>query len=158
MKRLMIVLLAFGIASCELGDRENKRALATLVGMGAGGVMAWFGVGGEFSDKFVAATLTGVGGAAVGYYLSDRLLPHDREKLDSTAFNALDSAEEGHSVAWGEKGKGAWGTFTPVRDFIGDNGKACRDYVATINLEDETQKVEETACRRENGGWETVNT
>ena len=158
MKRIAILILALGIISCEMGDRENKRALATLLGMGAGGVMAYYGVGGEFADKFIASSLAGAGGAAVGYYLSDRLLPHDREKLDSTAFKALNEAEQGQSVAWGEKGKGAWGIFMPVRNYISNDGKNCRSYVATINIEEETQKIEEAACRLESGGWQTVNT
>jgi surface antigen len=158
MMRITILILALGIASCEMGDRENKRALATLLGMGAGGVIAYYGVGGDFADKFIASSLVGAGGAAVGYYLSERLLPHDREKLNSTAFKALDEAERGQSISWGEKGVGAWGTFKPVRDYIGDGGKNCRSYVATINIEDETQKIEEAACRLESGGWQTVNT
>lgn len=157
MKRIMILILALGIASCEMGDRDNKRALATLLGMGAGGVMAYFGVGGDFTEKFVSAGLVGAGGAVVGYYLSDRLLPHDREKLDSTAYKALDEAEQGQSIAWGKKGEGAWGTFTPVRDYISDDGKTCRSYVATINIKDEAEKIEETACRLETGAWQTVN-
>jgi surface antigen len=158
MMRNAILILALGIASCEMGDRENKRALATLLGMGAGGVMAYYGVSGGFSDKFIATSLVGTGGAVVGYYLSERLLPHDREKLDSTAFKALDEAEQGQSIAWGEKGVGAWGTFKPVRDYIGNDGKNCRSYIATINIEDETQKIEEAACRLESGGWQTVTT
>jgi surface antigen len=158
MMRITILILALGIASCEMGDRENKRALATLLGMGAGSVIAYYGVGGDFADKFIASSLVGAGGAAVGYYLSERLLPHDREKLNSTAFKALDEAERGQSISWGEKGVGAWGTFKPVRDYIGDGGKNCRSYVATINIEDETQKIEEAACRLESGGWQTVNT
>ena len=158
MMRITILILALGIASCEMGDRENKRALATLLGMGAGSVIAYYGVGGGFAEKFIASSLAGAGGAAVGYYLSERLLPHDREKLNSTAFKALDEAERGQSISWGEKGVGAWGTFKPVRDYIGDGGKNCRSYVATINIEDETQKIEEAACRLESGGWQTVNT
>ena len=156
MKRIAILILALGIASCEMGDRENKRALATLLGMGAGSVLAYYGVGGDFTDKFIASSLAGAGGAAVGYYLSDRLLPHDREKLDSTAFKALDEAEQGQSFAWGKKGKGAWGTFTPVHDYISNDGKNCRSYVATINIEDEAQRIEEAACRLESGVWQTV--
>jgi surface antigen len=158
MKRIGILILALGIASCEMGDRENKRALVTLLGMGAGGVLGYYGVVGDFTDKFIAYSLMGAGGAAVGYYLSDRLLPHDREKLDSTAFKALDEAAQGQSIVWGEKGKGAWGTFMPVRDYTRNDGKDCRSYVATINIEDETQRIEEAACRLESGGWQTVNT
>ena len=158
MMRITILILALGIASCEMGDRENKRALATLLGMGAGGVLAYYGVGGEFTEKFISASLVGAGGAVVGYYLSNRLLPHDRQKLDSTAFKALDEAKQGQSIAWGERGKGAWGTFMPVRDYISNDGKNCRSYVATINIQDETQQIQEAACRLESGGWQTVNT
>jgi surface antigen len=46
----------------------------------------------------------------------------------------------------------------PVRDYTRNDGKDCRSYVATINIEDETQRIEEAACRLESGGWQTVNT
>ena len=39
MKHLVILCFVLGLAGCELGDRDNKRALGTLVGLGLGA--AW---------------------------------------------------------------------------------------------------------------------
>lgn len=155
-KYIMIAAMSLSLMSCEVGDRDNKKALATLFGLGAGGVIGYFGVSGGFGDKFIASSFLGAGGAIGAYYLADQLLPPDREKLDSTAFKALDNAETGESVAWGEQGKGAWGTFTPTRDFIGADGNACREYIATINVDGESGKIEEAACRISNGAWRTA--
>ncbi|MEL0110248.1 MAG: RT0821/Lpp0805 family surface protein [Rickettsiales bacterium] len=156
MKRLLIVSLALGLFACDTGDRDNKKALSTLLGLGAGGVIGWFGVGGGFGDKFIAASFLGAGGAIGGYYLAEKLLPQDRERMNSTAFRALEEAETGEAVAWGEPGKGAWGSFTPVRDFTGKDGSKCRDYVATINVDGESGQIEESACLMESGDWRSV--
>lgn len=155
MKKIVILIMALGLAGCELGDRENKRAIGTLTGLVVGGTVGYITTGGAFWDKFIFASLYGAGGAAAGYYLAERLLPPDREKLDSTAYKVLDSGETGEAVAWGEKGKGAWGTFTPTRDYIAEDGSTCRDYVAIINFDGESGTVEETACRLGDRGWQT---
>lgn len=157
MKRIGILVLVLGLFGCETGDRDNKLALSTLLGLGAGGVIGWFGVGGDFGDRFIAATMLG-GGTAVGaYYLADNLLPPDREKMESTAFNALNNAEIDETVAWGDEQAGAWGTFTPTRDFTSDDGLRCRDYTATINVRGRSDEISETACRIHDGAWRTVS-
>jgi len=158
MKKIAVLCFALSLAGCEVGDRDNKRALATLFGLGAGGALGYFVGGDGFTNKFLWSAMLGGAGAAGGYYLAERLLPPDREKLDSTAFNALDNAETGEERTWGEEGKGAWGTFKPVRDFTGKDGRSCRAYVATINVDGESGTIEEAACRLRDGGWQTVST
>lgn len=157
MRRIGILALLLALCGCDLGDRDNKLALSTLLGLGAGGVIGWFGVGGGFGDKFLAASFLGAGGAAGGYYLANYLLPPDREKLDSTAYNALNNGKLGESVAWGNKATGTWGSFTPIRDFTGADGRSCRDYVAVINVQGESGTIEESACRLDDGGWRAVS-
>ena len=156
MKRLLIPLLALGLVACELGDRENKRALGTLLGLGLGGTIGFSLGGSTFPEQLLTTTLYAAGGAVAGYYLAEKLLPHDREKLDSTAFNALNGVESGRTVAWGEEGKGAWGTFTPLRDYVSEAGMPCRAYIATINYDGESGEIREAACQLENGNWRTV--
>ena len=156
MKRLLILCLALGLAGCELGDRENKRALGTLMGLGLGGTLGFSLGGSTFPEQFLTTTLFAGGGAVAGYYLAEKLLPQDSEKLDSTAFNALNVSESGQTVTWGQEGKGAWGTFTPMRDFISEAGMPCREYIATINLDGEFGEIHEAACQLDNGNWRTV--
>ena len=42
MKKIAVLFFALSLVGCEAGDRENKRALATLVGLGAGGAVGYF--------------------------------------------------------------------------------------------------------------------
>ena len=126
--------------------------------MGAGGTLGWFTGGDGFTNKFLWSAMLAAGGAAGGYYLAERLLPPDREKLDSTAFRALNYAETGQVLTWGEEGKGAWGTFKPVRDFTGKDGRSCRAYIATINVDGESGTIEEAACQLQDGDWRTIST
>ena len=169
MKKIAVLFFALSLVGCEAGDRENKRALATLVGLGAGGAAGYFVgasgailpqyLGGDgFTNQLLWSAVLGSTGAVGGYYLAENLLPTDREKLDSTAFNALNNAATGQEVNWGEKGKGAWGTFKPVRNFTGKDGRSCRAYIATINIDGKSGIIEEAACRLHDGGWQTVST
>ena len=98
------------------------------------------------------------GGAAGGYYLAERLLPPDREKLDSTACRALNDAETGQDVTWRDEGKGARGSFKPEREFTGKDARSCRDYIATINVDGERLTIKDAACQLHDGGWRTIST
>ena len=169
MKKIVILFFSLSLFGCAAGDRDNKRALATLLGLGAGGAVGYF-VGGsgailpqvlggdEFSNQLLWSMVLGTTGAAGGYYLAQNLLPTDRENLDSTAFNALDNAPTGQKVNWGEERKGAWGTFRPVRNYTDKDGRSCRAYVATINVDGKSGVIEEAACRLRDGGWQTIST
>lgn len=156
MRRVGILALVLALGGCDLGDRDNKLALSTLVGMGAGSVIGWYAVGGSFTDKFIASSFLSAGGGVGAYYLADHLLPQDREKLDSTAYNALNDGPVGETVAWGDKATGTWGTFTPTREYTDQDGRLCRDFVATVNVRDESGSIEESACRLDDGAWRTV--
>ena len=156
MRRLHILALVLAIGGCDLGDRDNKLALSTLVGMGAGSVIGWYGVGGGFADKFIASSFLSAGAGVGAYFLADYLLPQDREKLDTTAYNALNNGAVGETIAWGDQSKGTWGTFTPTREYTDRDGHLCRDYVATLNVRGETGRIEEAACRLHDGAWRIV--
>jgi surface antigen len=156
MKRIGIILIALGLAGCQMGDRDNKLALSTVGGLMLGGVAGYFGRNGDFFESITVAMMSGAAGALGGYYLADQLLPPDRQKLDSTAYNALTNAKTGQSIDWGEQQAGAWGTITPTRTFRGEDGSLCRDYRATIHLGDRAGDIEETACRLDDGAWRTI--
>lgn len=158
MRRFGILALILALGGCELGDRDNKVALSTLLGMGAGGVLGWYVNGSNsFGSQFLYSSIGAAAGAAGGYFLAQYLLPPDREKLDSTAYNALSNGKVGESVSWGDRTTGTWGTFTPTRDFTDGDGRSCREYVATINTRGESGKIEESACRLPDGGWKTIS-
>ena len=157
MRRFGFLTLVLALGGCDLGDRDNKIALSTLLGVGVGGVIGWFGSGSSsFGYQFLHAGIFAGGGGVTGYYLAKYLLPPDRDKLESTAYNALNNGKSGETVAWGDKATGTWGTFTPTRDFTDRDGRSCRDYVATINVRGESGKIEESACRLDDGAWRTL--
>ena len=47
--------------------------------------------------------------------------------------------------------------MTPTRDIRGPKGETCRQYVTDAVVNNETQKVEGTACRQPNGEWVPVS-
>ena len=62
MKKVGILLIGLSLAGCEFGDRDNKRALLTLLGMGAGGTLGWFTGGDGFTNKFLWSAMLAAGG------------------------------------------------------------------------------------------------
>ena len=71
--------IALSISGCQvLTDRDNKIAGATIVGSGAGALLAaeLYGVG---TGGALAMFLLGSAGAAAGYYLAQELLPEEKQ-------------------------------------------------------------------------------
>ena len=62
MKKVGILLIGLSLAGCEVGDRDNIRALLTLLGMGAGGTLGWFTGGDRFTNKFLWSAMLAAGG------------------------------------------------------------------------------------------------
>lgn len=147
--------LALSTAGCVTGDssRENKLAAGTLTGLGAGALFGYQMVGGGATGPWVAAMVFGAAGAAGGYAVTDRLTRLDRQAMEDTAYYSLSEAPAGDTAEWRNPRTGRNGTITPLRSFLDEEGRLCRDYRATITLDGETYDGKETACRNTTGAW-----
>ena len=120
--------------------------------------MAGSRAGTGFTNKFLwSAMLAAAAQLVVIIWLNGSCRRIVRNSI-ATAFRALNYAETGQVLTWGEEGKGAWGTFKPVRDFTGKDGRSCRAYIATINVDGESGTIEEAACQLQDGDWRTIST
>ena len=84
-----------------------------------------------------------VGGA------KDKTAPVDHSCIGWT----LDRAPSNATVSWGERGEAIRFGVTPTRTYEAPNGERCRDYVVTMALGKGLQRMENSACRDDNGAW-----
>lgn len=70
--------------------------------------------------------------------------------------NALETNKTGESANWSNPASGHLGTATPTRTYTAKSGTACREYQQTVTVSGETEISHGTACRQEDGAWQTV--
>ncbi len=147
--------VALSTAGCITSDssRENKLAAGTLTGLGAGALFGYQMIGGGATGPWVAAMVFGAAGAYGGYAVTDKLTRWDRQAMEETAYYSLSEAPAGDTATWRNADTGTNGTITPLRTFLDEEGRLCRDYRATVTLEGETYDGKETACRNTVGNW-----
>lgn len=146
--------LVFSTTGCITSDssRENKLAAGTLAGLAAGALLGYEFIG-SGSGRWVAALVLGAAGAYGGYEVTDRLTRWDRQAMQETAYYSLSEAPAGQTASWRNPDTGTEGTITPLRSYLNGEGRMCRDYQATIQVEGESYDGKETACQNEVGAW-----
>lgn len=157
MKKLAIFGLVLALGACQITDRENRLAMATLVGGAAGATLGWFTVGGGTMGSILGATLIGTAGATAGYLAANHYMPpDDKKKMSDATYQTLASAKTGDTKQWGDPKSGSYGTVTATREFIAKNGRTCREFVSTVTVGDKAQSFEGGACRLPDGAWQSI--
>jgi surface antigen len=133
-------------------SREDKLATGTLAGIAAGALIGYELIG-HGTGQWVAALVLGAAGGYAGYEVTDRLTQLDRRAMQETAYYSLSEAPAGETASWDNPRTGSRGTITPLRTYVDGQGRLCRDYAATIEVEGESYDGEETACRNAVGAW-----
>lgn len=147
-----IAILALAGCAGIPKTREDKVAVGTVAGAVAGGVAGYYLLGAG-SGVWVAALVGAGGGAVGGYFLAERLTQWDRRMMQEKAYDALSNAPAGETVSWANPDTGTQGSMTPLRTFVDESGRMCRDYYATLRLEGEDFTAAQSACRTPTGAW-----
>jgi predicted outer membrane repeat protein len=150
---LPILFISFVISACAGTTwEENQKA---VIG-GAGGAAA----GGLIASAFDANTAGVLGGAIlgglIGSAVGNRMDVADRREADRTTHRALEAAPSGTTTTWRNPDNGHSGTVTPVSTYQAANGRYCREYRETIDIDGERQQANGTACREPDGSWRIV--
>jgi surface antigen len=147
------VLLVFVLAGCSTtGGPGPKATVGGLGGAAVGGLLA-AGLGA--SPAAIAGSV--ILGGLVGGVIGDRLDAADKKRAQEAAYQALETAPSGTTVAWQNPDNGHSGTVTPTRTFQSASGQNCREYQQKIIVGGETQQAYGTACRQSDGTWKIVN-
>ena len=81
----------------------------------------------------------------------------EQQAMTQTFQYALENNKTNTSAAWVNPDNGHSGTLVPIRTFVNDEGQYCREYVATIIIDDEEHQGQGTACRQGDGTWLIVS-
>ena len=156
MKRVVyFALVALLVSGCTVTDRKNKLAVAAVTGGAAGAYIGWniFGVG---SSALLGALTIGGLGAGAGYLAADSLLPREKESLHHATYQSLEGGADGQAAVWKSKDTDASAHITPVRSFVGREGRPCREFLIQFRLGESRESARRTACRAADGSWRTI--
>jgi len=131
----------------ERSCHEGNVAAGTIFGAIAGGL-----IGGAVSHGNAGAVVGGVVvGGALGNALSQDIPCDDRRYAYDAYYQSL-NGDVDHDYDW--RHGDSYGSFRATREYS-DNGRECRDWHAVTYRDGQRFERDGTACRRENGTWET---
>ena len=85
--------------------------------------------------------------------LSSELGPEDLRRADGAMAVALDPQGNGAGVSWDNPQSGIKGAFTPVGGPFLRSDEICRAFIASVQLQSRTERLQGTACRPSGGEW-----
>lgn len=93
-----------------------------------------------------------VGGGLVTRFGETGLSRNERVTALRAEYRALETAEGGQAVTWGDEGSGRRGSVTAGQPYrVGSQD--CRAYSHRVVIDDAERTLEGTACRNEDGSW-----
>jgi len=133
------------LAGCASPGTGGNQASGTLIG-GAAGALAGsqFGKGhGQLAAVAVGTLL----GAAVGSSIGRQMDEQDKMLASQTMHQALETAPDNQVSAWHNPNKPHAGNVVITHTQEYGSHKVCRDYVNTVIIDGQQEKVRGRACR-----------
>ena len=128
----------------------TKQDVGTLVGAGTG---AYVGSQiGDGSGQLAAVAIGTLLGGYIGGNLGKNMDELDRRRASS----ALENSPTGTSVAWNNPDTGIDYKVTPTKTYEEASGP-CSDYTTEAVIDGRAEVVHGTACRQNDGSWQTTN-
>jgi len=132
--------------------RGLTAAAALALGLGCGGCSlsgtfdSYFG-----SDKDTTGSITPPPGAK-----ADAALPPDADLAfaRAAASEVLRRGEKDASLAWENPRSGARGTVTPIAAAYTQDGRTCRNFLASYVSSNAQSWLQGEACKQQRGAWE----
>jgi surface antigen len=85
--------------------------------------------------------------------LYERLSDRDVTLAAKTLQQSLENAPDSETRRWANESTGHGGSVTPIRTYLSESGRFCRDYREDLASDDQTASFYHTACRDEEAGW-----
>lgn len=151
-KIVLVTLMSVSLAACETtGTKEKGGILLGAVGGALLGSTLGSGTG-----KTVAIAAGTLLGALLGSEIGRSLDNADRQAMQQTTYEALESQPSGNTSTWRNPDSGNSGTITPVRTYQQASSAYCREYEQTIIVGGREETATGTACRQADGNWKIV--
>lgn len=158
MRRWLIVLsFPLALGACEgggFGGMGQKQTIGALGGAAVGG-LAGSAIGsgsGQLLAVGAGALLGGLLGSQIG-----KSLDAEDERYAASAVERATVAPVGETVSWRNPDSGNFGTVTPLREATTEDGRPCREYRTTINVDGRSEEGTGVACRNPDGTWQIVS-
>lgn len=155
MKKITALVLTILIGGCANVDMNREEMLGTAVGAVLGGIVG-YQIGGGILMNSLWATAGTIAGGTAGYVGTRTLMGTDRAAYDRTAQKGLAEAKDGEVLDWKNPETGNSGIFRPTNSFYAADGRLCRQYRATVALEDDVRSGAGMACQKPDGQWQVL--
>lgn len=147
MKKLLTVVL---VSSLVILGGCNKQQIGTGTGAALGGLLGSTIGGGK--GKLIATAAGTLAGAMVGGSIGASMDELDLMRTNRT----LESTRTGSTSSWQNPDSGAQYAVTPTQTYETASGP-CREYRTNATIDGRRETVYGTACRQNDGRWQTVN-
>ncbi|MEQ8193495.1 MAG: RT0821/Lpp0805 family surface protein [Rhodospirillales bacterium] len=155
MKKIVFVLsfalLAAGCTKEQMRTVTPMQVIGFAVGAAGGGLLGAQIGGGLGKTLFITAGT--MAGGLGGYIVARQLERSDRAAHNKTATQALAEAPDGTTRHWSNPETGSSGIVMPVRSYRAGDGALCRDYRATVAVEDGFIRGTGIGCQEASGRW-----
>ena len=146
MTKLIILCFTFiFISGCSANDSANQVG-GKLIGGATGAFLgSKFGKG---HGKLAAVGIGALVGAQLGGHIGSKMDEYDKAMSRTTAQNTLENAPDNQVSTWKNPNRNHSGKFkvTKTQEMPAQN-KVCRDYVQTVMIDGEEEKIHGRACR-----------
>ena len=141
--RVAVVLTLLLPTGCTTNAGPNESA-GTLIGGATGAVLgSQFGKG---NGQLIAVGIGALLGAHVGGAIGQKMDAVDQQLAAKTTQRTLENVPDNSAVTWKNPNNNHRGQIV-VTNTTEDSSKVCRDYVHTVVIDGQEEKVHGRACR-----------
>ena len=152
MSKVLLIIVSLVLTACTGKTDLTKGQVIGIIGGGVIGsyVGNYLGSGsGNLLFMVAGASLGGL----TGYAYGDELVPSDQAEFKKSAKFAMDKMKDGEVYSWVNKDTGIAGTIKPTRSYYAQNGKYCREFLATISTIKNVGRADGLACKIGRNAW-----
>ena len=148
------VMASLTVSACSWSDERSEQ-----LGAVAGGVVGAIlgskvgGGTGRNASMVIGAAL----GAMWGQDIAKGLTDVDKIYTERTTQDTLEYGEPGETTTWSNPDSGNSGSVTADEIYTAKDGRDCREFETTVQVEGEQRAATGTACRTSDGEWEIVD-
>lgn len=147
---------AMGVqAQCTNQSTGGSEIVGTLLGAALGGLLG-SQIGSGTGNK-VAIGAGVLAGGLFGNRVGSKMDCDDQGYHNRTAQSALETQRVGATSSWNNPDSGHSGTVTPTRTWQRYDGRYCREFEQTVQIEGRLERATGTACRQDDGTWRIEN-
>ena len=161
MKRIVMLCAAALVATSLSAEQARAQGCSDWSGGALLGTLGGAALGGFLGSQFGSGSgklaLTGAGvlvGGLVGNQVGKALTCQDRQQVQATTQQTLETQKTGTTIAWNNPDSGNAGTVTPVRTYQQADGRYCREFQQSVTVGGRVETGYGTACRQDDGTWQ----